>query len=154
MNKNAWTDYTQSQLIDLWASGFSGSRIATELGMTRSQVLGKVHRMNLPIRATTQITARKPLKSWAERRKHTPAPRKISIFDSLREVAPMLEMETGTEVAVETRKTLMQLTDRSCRWPIGHPDSPDFFFCGVEEARLSLGRPYCPGHLKAAWRPA
>lgn len=41
------------------------------------------------------------------------------------------------------------LTDKMCRWPIGHPGDPDFRFCG--EARIPT-RPYCGEHCVQAYR--
>ncbi|PPR17879.1 MAG: hypothetical protein CFH37_00847 [Alphaproteobacteria bacterium MarineAlpha9_Bin7] len=41
------------------------------------------------------------------------------------------------------------LTERMCRWPIGHPGDPDFRFCG--EAKIA-GRPYCAEHCSLAYR--
>src|SRR5262249_10444140 len=40
-----------------------------------------------------------------------------------------------------------RLTETTCRWPIGDPGSPGFFFCGNETAR---GCPYCIGHERTA----
>ena len=39
--------------------------------------------------------------------------------------------------------------ERSCQWPIGHPGSDDFHFCG--EA-AEPGRPYCSAHCEVAYR--
>lgn len=43
----------------------------------------------------------------------------------------------------------MELTERMCRWPIGHPGEPDFKFCGAN--RLP-NRPYCAEHCSVAYR--
>lgn len=49
----------------------------------------------------------------------------------------------------ETRKlTLVELTETTCRWPIGDPRSPDFHFCGADALPT---KPYCPFHEKLAW---
>ena len=58
------------------------------------------------------------------------------------------------EIPVEQRKTLLQLTEKTCRWPIGDPGSAEFFFCGGETVnetallRLSRAR-----RLSAGERP-
>ncbi|MDR3495316.1 MAG: GcrA family cell cycle regulator [Ancalomicrobiaceae bacterium] len=45
---------------------------------------------------------------------------------------------------------LMDLTEKTCRWPLGDPLKEDFHFCG----RLNLaGLPYCGAHARAAYRP-
>lgn len=47
------------------------------------------------------------------------------------------------------RVTLLDLNDRICKWPIGHPDEPDFHFCGKP---VSPGFPYCPDHCLVAYQ--
>jgi GcrA cell cycle regulator len=46
-------------------------------------------------------------------------------------------------IPAEQRRTLMQLTLQTCKWPVGEPGQPDFFFCGAESTR---GSSYCAGH--------
>jgi hypothetical protein len=49
------------------------------------------------------------------------------------------------------QKTLLELEQHDCRWPIGEPRHPDFRFC----AEPSLeGRPYCAQHWSMAFQPA
>ena len=45
------------------------------------------------------------------------------------------------------RRTIMQLNDHTCRWPVGDPTDPNFFFCG---ASTVLGWVYCPIHRARA----
>jgi hypothetical protein len=45
------------------------------------------------------------------------------------------------------RRTLMQLNDHTCRWPVGDPAGPRFFFCG---AVTETGQTYCPMHCVRA----
>ncbi|WP_448579788.1 GcrA family cell cycle regulator, partial [Thermaurantiacus sp.] len=47
------------------------------------------------------------------------------------------------------RVTLLDLTDRICKWPIGHPDEPDFHFCGKP---VNPGFPYCGEHCLVAYQ--
>lgn len=44
---------------------------------------------------------------------------------------------------------LLQLNDRVCRWPMGHPGEEDFHFCG--EA-VNPGFPYCVDHCGRAFQ--
>ena len=55
--------------------------------------------------------------------------------------------ESDLQIPVAQRKTLMQLTERTCRWPVGHPRSEGFFFCGGETITDS---PYCAHHTRRA----
>lgn len=50
------------------------------------------------------------------------------------------------EIPNEQRKTLLQLTSTTCRWPVG--EGAELFFCGG----LAVPKhPYCPGHLDRAY---
>lgn len=46
--------------------------------------------------------------------------------------------------------TILSLTERMCKWPIGDPKSPDFHFCGKP---TQLGMPYCAEHAAIAYQP-
>lgn len=45
--------------------------------------------------------------------------------------------------------TILTLTERMCRWPIGHPGDEDFHFCGKKTAS---GLPYCVDHCAVAYQ--
>jgi hypothetical protein len=45
------------------------------------------------------------------------------------------------------RRTLMQLNDHTCRWPVGDPARSRFFFCG---GVTETGQTYCPMHCVRA----
>lgn len=51
------------------------------------------------------------------------------------------------EIAGKT--TLLDLNDRICRWPMGHPGEPDFHFCG---SKVNPGFPYCVEHCGRAYQ--
>ncbi|EAQ25374.1 GcrA family cell cycle regulator [Roseovarius sp. 217] len=46
--------------------------------------------------------------------------------------------------------TLMELTERTCKWPVGDPATPDFWFCGLP---VQSGKPYCEAHVGVAFQP-
>ena len=48
------------------------------------------------------------------------------------------------------RVSLLDLTERVCKWPIGDPTDPDFHFCGLPSAP---GKPYCAAHVAVAFQP-
>jgi GcrA cell cycle regulator len=48
------------------------------------------------------------------------------------------------------RLSLMELTERTCKWPIGDPATPDFWFCGLPS---QAGKPYCDAHVGVAFQP-
>ncbi|MBT2135931.1 GcrA cell cycle regulator [Croceibacterium sp. LX-88] len=51
------------------------------------------------------------------------------------------------EIADKT--SLLDLNDRVCRWPMGHPGEPDFHFCGE---KVNPGFPYCVQHCGRAYQ--
>ena len=46
--------------------------------------------------------------------------------------------------------SLMELTERTCKWPIGDPSTDSFWFCGHES---EPGKPYCKTHISIAFQP-
>jgi len=50
---------------------------------------------------------------------------------------------------VADKTSLLDLNDRICRWPIGHPGEPDFHFCGQS---ANPGFPYCVQHCGVAYQ--
>ena len=48
------------------------------------------------------------------------------------------------------RLKLMELTERTCKWPIGDPATEDFWFCGHP---VQQGKPYCEAHVAVAFQP-
>ena len=51
------------------------------------------------------------------------------------------------EIAGKT--TLLELSDKVCKWPMGHPGEPDFHFCGDV---VNPGFPYCVQHCGQAYQ--
>lgn len=51
--------------------------------------------------------------------------------------------------AVASKTSLLELNERICKWPIGHPGEPDFHFCG---AHANPGFPYCVDHCGVAYQ--
>ncbi len=149
----SWTDERVDLLKKLWADGLSASQIAAELGgVTRNGVIGKVRRLNLSGRVKQPCRPRPRPARTSGATFHRPSVR--SLFNT--SIAPpgmKAEPDVETEIVIpfEQRKTLMQLTDKSCHWPVGDPANVDFFFCGGE----SYGDlPYCAFHCRVAHQPA
>lgn len=56
-----------------------------------------------------------------------------------------------SEIEKKARKlTLMELTERTCKWPVGDPATPNFWFCGLP---VQSGKPYCEAHVGVAFQP-
>ena len=54
-------------------------------------------------------------------------------------------------VPMSRNLSLIQLTERTCKWPNGDPLSDDFSFCGNEAGESG---PYCGYHSRVAYQPA
>jgi GcrA cell cycle regulator len=59
----------------------------------------------------------------------------------------LVPAKPSPEVADKT--SLLDLNDRICKWPIGHPGEPDFHFCGLQS---NPGFPYCVEHCGVAYQ--
>lgn len=59
----------------------------------------------------------------------------------------LVPAKPSPEIAGKT--TLLDLSDKVCRWPMGHPGEPDFHFCGVT---VNPGFPYCVEHCGRAYQ--
>jgi GcrA cell cycle regulator len=148
-----WTDERVELLKKLWADGLSASQIAAELGgITRNAVIGKVHRLGLSGRAKSPSSSaprpRKARSSGHMIRVQRPQVRGNNALAYDYEVEAEPEM---LEIPMEQRKTLLQLSEKTCHWPVGDPSTPDFFFCGGESAN---DQPYCTFHCRVAFQPA
>ena len=150
----SWTDDRVELLKKLWADGLSASQIAAELGgITRNAVIGKVHRLGLSGRAkspsSTSPRPRKARSSSHMLRVSRPSMRGNAAlaYDYEHEPEPELIEKL---IPISQRRTLSELTEQTCRWPIGDPGSPEFFFCG---GNTVTNLPYCAYHSRIAYQP-
>lgn len=150
----AWTDARVDRLKELWADGLSSSQIAHELaplgGISRNAVIGKVHRLGLlPREERKAHFVPRPRKSKAPTRRYFQLSRRDVLSDILQN-KPAVETNTmtGADIPHAQRKSLLQLTEHSCRWPIGEVGTPGFFFCGAVAIE---GWPYCASHCARAY---
>jgi GcrA cell cycle regulator len=163
----SWTSERVDLLKKLWGDGLSASQIAAELGgVTRNAVIGKVHRLGLSGRAKTQASASqksrktaKPTSSDTQTQveaPQAPMPQSIGATALKAETAPAAAPAPKSQpvaelVPIAKRATILTLTERTCKWPIGDPTSDDFYFCGHAS---NPGVPYCAHHCRIAYQPA
>ena len=94
-----------------------------------------------PAANVTPIPLRKPL---------VPAGQPLPPQPSANEISPEA-LASVREVEKRARRlTLMELTERTCKWPIGDPATDDFWFCGLPSLP---GKPYCEAHVGVAFQP-
>ena len=139
----SWTIERVKKLRELWKKGHTASQIASLLGgTTRNAVIGKAHRLNLEARAVSKRSIFKVNKENNVR----PEAKTQKLGRKARFKALLLDKNFEQE----NPKKLEELTDETCRWPIGHPDEKDFYFCG----RKPLEKfPYCHLHVLYAFQP-
>jgi GcrA cell cycle regulator len=155
----AWNDERVELLKKLWSEGLSASQIAGRLGgVTRNAVIGKVHRLGLSGRATTsrmkshRPRARTAVNARRMQQKTRFAPQGNPALRALYqpEAEPFTPSVEELVIPLKERRTIQTLTECSCRWPIGDPQSPDFHFCGKTKV---TGLPYCEFHARRAFQP-
>ena len=55
------------------------------------------------------------------------------------------------EIEKKAKKlNLLELTEKTCKWPIGDPATSEFWFCGHPSEQ---GKPYCETHISIAFQP-
>ena len=59
----------------------------------------------------------------------------------------LVPAKPSPEIADKT--SLLDLNEKICKWPIGHPGEPDFHFCG---SPANPGFPYCVEHCGVAYQ--
>ena len=63
---------------------------------------------------------------------------------------PVAKPSTGvSKGGKQTRTSLLDLNEKVCKWPIGHPGDADFHFCGRPS---NAGFPYCNDHCLVAYQ--
>jgi GcrA cell cycle regulator len=157
----AWTEDRVETLKKLWAEGLSASQIATRLGgVTRNAVIGKVHRLGLSGRVTPSRASR-PRTSKPRQPSH---PGRINTYRNAGATALKAEMIAEkspipdpvpapireVEIPPGERATILTLSEKTCRWPIGDPSADEFHFCG---RMPSVNMPYCQHHCQIAYQP-
>lgn len=149
-------------------------------GVTRNAVIGKVHRLGLSNRTggaapapksdakpkETAKAAAKPAPKPAPAPKPEPVPEAKPMSAARRQIIPagqpLPPQPSANEISPEAlakvseiekkakKLTLMELTERTCKWPVGDPATDDFWFCGLP---VQQGKPYCDAHVGVAFQP-
>jgi len=143
--EKGWTAARTRVALALFNSGLSAARIAGEIGgVTRNAVIGKVHRSGLS--EANRKKSRAAGQSRAKRRQRitdAAARRPVKLPPKDAPIPPSI---IDQQIPPEQRRTLAQLDNACCHWPVGDPQAEGFFFCGAPKANDEC-TPYCPSHL-------
>ncbi|WP_439473072.1 GcrA family cell cycle regulator [Brevundimonas sp.] len=141
---SVWTEDRIARLKTLWSLGWSAQRIADTLGedVTRSAVLGKVHRMKLsvgrsPVSPAGPAVAAPEGPRRASGRSGRPAPVRTSARSGVAPEAPAFGLAT-----------ILSVRRCDCRFPYGEPGAPAFRLCGRPVARGV----FCAAHAEIAYQ--
>ena len=139
----SWTPEKEEKLKKLWKKGHTASQISSMLGdTTRNAVIGKAHRLNLEARAiSTKFKSKVNTENNVKPEIKTQKLGRKARFKAL-----LLDKNFEQE----NPKNLEELTDKTCRWPIGHPYEETFYFCGRKPMEKL---PYCTLHVLYAFQP-
>ena len=100
--------------------------------------------------AAVPLSADRPANVTHLRKQIVPAGQPLPPQPSANEISPEALAKVN-EIEKSAKKLgLMELTERTCKWPIGDPATPDFWFCGLPSQQ---GKPYCEAHVGVAFQP-
>jgi GcrA cell cycle regulator len=86
----------------------------------------------------------------AARRAIIPAGQPLPPQPSANEISPEALAKVSEVEKTAKRISLMELTEKTCKWPVGDPATDDFWFCGLG---VQQGKPYCEAHVGVAFQP-
>ena len=134
---SVWNDKNIETLKNHW--GTKTAREIAELipGSTRNSIIGKAARLNLSKKIKTRSA---PVnQNFNENNSST-----NNLKQKRGRKSKFASLIIEKDFEPENPKKLEELTDNDCKYPIGHPNEPDFYFCG----RSSLKDfSYCKLHL-------
>jgi len=139
----SWTEEKVAKLKELWGKGSTASQIAEIIGgISRNAVIGKAHRLNLSSKIKTRNAS--SIQNYDNNSEENNSKQKRGRKSKFKSLIIEKDFEP------ENPKKLEELDESSCKWPIGHPEEENFYFCG----RSSLKDfSYCKLHLLYAYQP-
>ncbi len=133
-----WSPERIAELTRLWNEGLATSEIGKRLGISKNAVVGKAHRLHLSARPSP---IRRVIMRSAMPRPPRPLAEPRALPSSGAHGTPRPAHQAQPERVVE-------LSNQTCKWPIGHPNEAGFHFCGE---RAIVGKPYCQAHTAIAY---
>jgi GcrA cell cycle regulator len=128
-------------IAQLWADGLSTAKIGDAIGASKNAVVGKAHRLNLPMRKS-------PINRGGERAPiRVQRVREAATLPPLRSLVAPVPKLVPLPAAPAIRIAVVTLFRQPCQWPTngGRP----WRFCSDPTV---AGKPYCPDHCAIAYR--
>jgi hypothetical protein len=151
----AWTDEKLATVMRLKDTGLSAREIGEAIGGTKNIVIGKLHRLGMPLgrKSLTPPTPPKP-RAPVERKgpaKRPPVKAAEKPVQRPRFVeAPVVAPKPVLRL-VSVGKPIWNLSSAECRWPVSPDDADLHLFCAAPTAR---GESYCPSCRPLAYSPS
>lgn len=128
---------------DMAKQGLSAGGIALRFqNATRNSVIGLCHRRKIQLHGYSSPPPPPPRKQPKSAKVKAPRLSKMPEF----ETGPLPEEEIGNDASHLIG--LLDLTEHTCKWPVGDPLRAGFGFCGA--SKDSGSGPYCSEHAKRA----
>jgi GcrA cell cycle regulator len=145
-----WTAERVELLKSLFERGRTCREIANEIGLSRNAVIGKISRLKLS--RPNGRSVRRPQREAGPRVGQRVGPprgaRALQLLLALRAAPPP---EVDTTIPDGPCRSLLELGNEQCRWPVGDVQGADSRFCANP---VVDGLPYCAGHARLAYRPS
>ena len=147
--------------------GLSNREIKPLKGESDSTELKKVQKRGRPRKNQTVLDGQKSLKDTkrgklnlslgitnkkTEKKETSKENFETTEVDSMGVVSDLSEETLKSLIDIESKSkkiSLMDLTERTCKWPIGDPATEKFWFCGHDS---EAGKPYCKTHISIAFQ--
>ena len=153
--KSPWTQARIEYLVTRWSEGASAREISGELGrrISRNAVLSLIYRLGIanvsPFggrrgrRSDKKVVGKKGTGSQSAVAWGRPPSWAFT-------TKPYVDGSgTDADIPRSQRRSLQELTEDTCRWPVGDPRTVAFFFCGAQPLPK---KPYCARHCaRAEW---
>jgi GcrA cell cycle regulator len=102
------------------------------------------------LEAAARPAAPEPAAPIPMRKAIIPAGQPLPPQPSANEISPEALAKVSEIEKKAKRLSLLELTERTCKWPVGDPATDDFWFCGLA---TQAGKPYCEAHVGVAFQP-
>lgn len=159
---HTWTEANIDTLKRMWADGFSASQIGKAIGVSRNSAIGRIHRMGLSARLTTpkctpySKMTRPPRKSGMSRgaqdRRNAKRRAERAAAAAMRP-QKWTPCQVGLPEPVPLNLTTLELTDRTCKYPVGEAVRREQRYCGCAIRSGERWLPFCGFHYAKSTNP-